>query len=342
MSNKYIFFFVLIFGTKTFAQPALTNAYFPQVGKSFSGRSFSKVTPLPPIAEGANKTWNFAGLDSVYITEYDFAFRSKNVADTDSGIFFPGAQSAIVSYFGTDSIENFYKIAGTDLQNIGYNLKGAPVSEKFSIPRVDFRAGLNFAEPFINQSRCAATVAGYTWFKKYRDTISYAGYGTLITPFATYNNVVLLKNNFSIEYNFTEDPNGNYEIGYVGKSWQWYLPGFGVPYVKYSEEIDLTVPEKVFYEGYVGFIPVPVSNKKSVSKKILITPTILRMGEELKFSGLDPGQENKIYLWDMQGKRVFAGNLEGSTLKLPILKTGIYSVSIETENDVQVQKIIFK
>ncbi len=329
----------LLFSIQAFAQPVLDNSYFPTIGKAFSGRSFSKTAPLPPIQEGANITWNFAGLDSVYITDYSFAFRNKNVLNTDSGSRYPSATSAYVSFFGTDSIENFHQVSGNDLLYLGNNLKGADFAERFTTPRIDLRKNLAFEETFTHQSLSKFSTSGFSKYSKYRDTITYAGYGTLITPFATYENVILIKKSFSIDFAFNQ--NGPYTFGYLGRNWLWYIPGYGLPYMRYGEEINLEVEGEILYSGFVGFIPV-VGNVKTFSgRELKLIPSVLKSdpGQTIQVSGME-NRSATVLLTDAMGRMVRKTQLKDGVFQISNLSAGIYSVHVQSEEGAAVLKLM--
>lgn len=329
----------LFLSIPSFAQPVLDNSYFPTIGKAFSGRSFSKTSPLPPIQEGANITWNFAGLDSVYITDYSFAFRNKNVANTDSGSRYPSATSAYVSFFGTDTIENFHQVSGNDLLYLGNNLKGADFAERFTTPRIDLRKNLGFEETFIHQSLSKFSTSGFSKFSKYRDTITYAGYGTLITPFATYENVILIKKLFSIDFAFNQ--NGPYTFGYLGRNWLWYIPGYGLPYMRYAEEINLEVEDEIIYSGFVGFIPVVGNVKTLAGRELKLIPSVLKAdpSQTIRISGMENRSAN-ILLTDAMGRMVRKTQLKDGIFQVSSLSPGVYSVRVQSEEGAAVLKLL--
>jgi hypothetical protein len=338
MKIIYGLLFSLSLGLSLFAQPVLDTSYFPKIGKAFSGRSYYKVTPISDIPEGANQTWNLLGLDSVYITEYSFGFRVKSVANTDSGSKFPGAQVAMLSYFGTDSVENFYKYNGNDLEVLGFNVKGVPWNEKFVAPlRVEFRSGLDFEDQLIRTSRSVRYIGGLRTYHRYRDTIRYAGYGTVITTFGTFNNVPLIKLNYSIDQSFS--PQGPLQLNNYGRHWLWYLPGYGQPYIRYNEDVDVNVPDAVRYEGYVGY-PI-VGNKKRIGQtQAFLFPSHLQAGEYLQFSEEISFSSEMVRIFDLQGKQLptaFEGNRKIST---KAWNPGLYLIHIQNRETISTQKIV--
>lgn len=322
--------------------PELNSSYFPVNGKVMAGRSFYKVVPMPAPSTGMDQTWNLTGLDSVYINDYTFSFRVKPVAETDSGINFPGAEKAIVSFFGTDSIETFYRQNQGDLEDMGYSLKGVPIKEKFSIPRVVFRTGLTMNEPFVRQSRSQRTVGDFNYFTRYRDTITYAGSGTLITSFGTYQNVVMLTRFFSIDFNFTPNPASPFELGYLGRHYMWYLPGFGVPYVFYSEELDLNTPDAYRYEGYIGFVPT-VSNQhiKSASTR-KVFPSLLSQNQKSLQVISETGDHTELIftIFDPRGAEVLSGRTTESSISTIGLKPGLYNIHLKNEKGLSQHRIM--
>ena len=332
-----------VFGSlKTIAQPALTTAYFPQIGKTLTGKTFKKGIALPTISEGMNQTWNFSGLDSVYVQDFNFLVKAKTVASTDSGIKFSDAQSANISFFGGDSVQNYFKTSATDLQFIGYSLKGLADKEKFITPKVEFRAGLGFEDTYRNQSRCKKEFYGDVIYKVYRDTISYVGSGTLITPSGTYNNVVLLTNRFSIDFNYSGNPNGSYEIGYLGQHWLWYLPGYGVPFMKYSQEIDWSDRTLVFYEGYIGSPQNPTFAKNYLSNSIKIFPSVVEKNEMIRISEAENSQKTFVKIFDLHSKLVQNQEVVNNIFTISNLQPGIYFVVLNNEKRLSRHKILVR
>ena len=337
MKKFYAFPAFLLVCFSGFAQPNLDETYFPVAGKSFAGRSFTMTTPMAEPSEGPNQTWNLTNLQSSYILDYNFSFRIKTPAQMDSAAYFPGATSGYVSFFGVDSLENFSKVNGNDLEYLGYNFKGVAISERYSIPRVELRKNLGFEENFIRVSECVQNVSGFQKFQKYRDTISYAGYGTLITSYGTYNNVIMLKRGYSIDASFT--PGGPFEFSYLGRQWLWYLPGYGIPYVKYSIEVDMLVPDQTLYDGYVGFIPPPVGVAPTQNlAAIQLLPSVLQTEESVLVEGIQ--ELKQVTISDVSGKSFPIRRLEGNRFFPPQLHKGLYSVRLTGSQGSVVRKMV--
>jgi len=340
MLNRCFNFIFFLLTVPAFAQPDLDTSYFPKPGKTFSGRSFSRTLPLPAIEEGANKTWDLTGLAQNYITDYSFSFRMKNASNLDSAVKFPGATSGYVSFFGTDSIENFQKINGNDLEDLGYNLKGVAISERFSIPRVLLRKNIEFQESFVQQSRSVNSTAGFKKYNRYRDTITYAGFGTLITTFGTYQNVILIKRFFSIDVAF--EPNAPLEMGYLGQNWFWYIQGYGLPFVEYKQEVDLFVPDEIIYDGYVGFIPPPVANNPTLfAKNLSLVPSIIDSEREIMIAGLN-SDVDFVQIFNSKGQLVCTAKVQNQKFRIPKLPSGIYSVLGKSETIATVLKLVIR
>ena len=341
MNKTFLLLLLACFSLSALGQPVLNNTYLPEVGKAFSGRNLVNITAPILIPTGPNQNWDFTSMQSHYNTVYSFGFRVKQAAAAQGAPQFPGAEKAIVSYFGEDSIETFYKQAGTDLQRMGFKIKNIAWTEKFSVPRVDFRTGHEFQEFSFRESASVENLPGVDpQYFKYYDTVQYAGYGTMTTTFGTYTNVPLIVRRFG-KY-FSDSPNGTYSPHLFARHWYWYLPGFGVPYIQYSEEIYAIEPETVYYDGYIGFIPsvgtLPAMG--GVAETVLF-PNVLSNGETLRIQGI--GSEKVPYtLFDMGGRKVTEGLFADQQTRLSSLAGGVYRMAVETRSGVVHHKLVVK
>ena len=330
-------FSAFCFLTQVRAQPVLNNTYLPQVGKAFSGRSFNIIAPLT-FTTGANQTWDFTVFQPNYINDYSFGFRAKGTAGTEGALQFPQADLCIVSYFGSDSIENFHQNSGTDLLNHGFKIKGIDWTEKYSTPRVDFRSGLEFEEFSFRQAASIEVLPGVDpRYYKYYDTIQYAGYGTVVTSFGTYTNVPLLKRGFAKYFAPTE--NGDYQPQEYYKEWSWYLPGYGVPYIRYAQSYFAFEPQNLYFDGYIGFIPaVGVADNFHAGKQI-VSPTLTRSGGWLQVS--EAKQKFRYRIVDSKGLEVAAGESSLPGIQLPHLAAGLYQVAVsEKDGPISVTRFV--
>lgn len=178
----YTLFLFFSVGTLSWAQPMLNSNTLPPIG--FQTEFHFGAIPASPGPAGANITWDFSNLT------YDPAIQITKVVNP-----------SLTSHFGTYSMANFCIQSNADgntlysyysAQNNGIYKLGEGVSDDVPF-EVDYLANskLWVKFPFVYNEQITDTWAGAS--ESGTETIVYDGYGTIITPFATFNNVVRIK-----------------------------------------------------------------------------------------------------------------------------------------------------
>ncbi|HYG53502.1 MAG TPA: T9SS type A sorting domain-containing protein [Flavobacteriales bacterium] len=160
-------------GSRAIAQPVVTNA-IPGPGVAFEMRSISSTVSLAPA--GINQTWDYSTLSSsaLFTIEWvDVATVPAEVQDT-----FPNANRATMIDLGAGQIYRMYETTSTDFLDWGEKGSGSSW-QVFDDPHYILHYGLSYGNSYYD----AAT----------NYTIKYEGYGTLITPFGTYTDVIFTK-----------------------------------------------------------------------------------------------------------------------------------------------------
>lgn len=312
------------------AQPPVINSqYLPVLGKFFSGRNFYR-TQAWPVTTGPNSNWDFTGLQANYITDYSFAFRNKPTTGTQGQSLFPGADMTQMSYFGSDSIENFIKVNNGQLNKMGYKYKGWDGNEIFTPHRPDIKSGMEYEDVSITLVQSVRNIVGNLLYYKIYDTISYAGYGNMTTTFATYNNVPLFTRRTATWV--ANQETGPFTREELIRQWNWYLPGFGAPFIQYSETINMFTPEQVIYEGYIGFIPQVSINQSLKKENIRIFPTSIGHESFLTVNGVPP--QCQIQILDAMGRTVLSGVMKDQLISIPDLPSGVHTLRVFSGHDI--------
>lgn len=337
-SILFSLFFSSILGFAGAQAPVFNNSYLPQMGKFFSGRNFFR-TQAWPVTSGPNQIWDFTPLQANYITNYNFAFRNKPTTGTQGAALFPGAEMTQMAYFGEDSIENFLRVSNGQLVKMGYKYKGWDGNEIFTPNRIECIPNFDYGD--VNTFECNSVlniVGAPPQYFRFYDTLEYAGYGTMITTFATYNNVPMFKRNFASWISM--DQNGPFSLHLLGKHWYWYLPQYGAPYIRYSEELYLMTPDQPLYDGYIGFIPQVGIGENETSPSVHIFPTRIHQEPWLVASGLAEGINSKFTLTDIFGRTISAGKVEDGQIPVFGLSSGVYQLSIQQGNRLFKSRIV--
>lgn len=313
------------------AQPAIDNTYLPVTGNKFSGKSF-ELTHSLPIGVGPNQTWDFSQIDSVYTDTVRFKVIAPGASA--NGASFSGATKTVVRTNSIQTIEFFYKEQSGHLQDMGYQPVGSQEKEVFSDPRLEIR-DMVFQDAFLELGESVRHFFGVDRFVRYEDTLFYAGFGTLITPEGTHTNVPLIQRNTGVS--ISETAGGTYALAELYKRWEWYLPGYGIPYMRYGEEIyDYSIPEFAVtnYLGYVGFIePVSVKPDAKAFQTLHTSPNPARKLASIELQGISVGQRSQLQWMDMQGRVVARSENVGKRCAVPELEPGIYTLLMETESN---------
>ena len=305
---KKIIYALLIFvlPVSTWAQPVLDSAEYYHVGQIFNYRHCSSVTPGP---SGASQTWNFASVTDSLI-EIDTVLSATTPAN--ALLTFNG----ITSYLSISDTET--AVTGIDFgtqASVSYNSAITSVLHPMSY--------LDTATSSFTESLTAAvngTGAGNSLMKV-------DGYGTLITPQGTFNNVL------RVRFNQTEIDTtglGNETITVV--SYRWFDSTHQYPLMRIDSMVGAGLAPLLITSAayYTTDDPTAVKN---VTRENVANAHLDNNGLTLKTT-LTQGREYGIALIDANGHLVFINTFvaSGSELehfRIPVdLPTGTYFGSV--------------
>jgi hypothetical protein len=185
-------FGLLFFAVATNAQPVITSSTsLPPLGYT---DTVSVVSTTNFGAAGANVTWNFGSLAAVP----NDILHVVTPVSTPYSSSFPTATYALkyTSFSGNTLFYEYSQVNSNAWEILGGGI-GSSTSANYSAdPRIRFPLPFSYLDTRTD-------VVQQTGAATYTQTITYDGYGTLIVPGATYNDVVRLKYD-----------NGSTNIGY--------------------------------------------------------------------------------------------------------------------------------
>ena len=227
---KILFTFFLSIATLFISAqgPVIEGTYYPARNTSIKQVwQTTSISLVPTI--GANQIWDYTPANGAFTNIADtFGCKFVDAAQTPYASYFPSATHAVflrTPLIGnpSDSLYEYFNIGYNGFQAVG----GFNIQNKFdsTITYSDWEFYLPAQMPFgymkKDTSRYVAYANNFSGFKgktKARKikTFTYVGYGTLKLPNATYNNVALVREDFSaIDSVFIDFANnGNYT--YVG------------------------------------------------------------------------------------------------------------------------------
>ena len=248
--KKILLFISIAISIDTFAQPVITDGNnIPAAGLSVP---VSFATPSSGVGNsGASQTWDFSSLSFSVIGTVAVITPSSSPI----GSSFPTANHC-QSLVGQNSY-NFFSVLSTKMECLGYNISSPGSGNDYTPnPRTTLKFPFNYLDTETD-----------TWQKVGGSvnnvTLTYDGYGTLITPTATYTNVVRIKEDY-----------GNSAIDY-----QWYTlnPLMGVMIYDHNTNrlyfmgVTATgVSEQNYFFTTVDIYPNPAANKITVINQSII------------------------------------------------------------------------
>lgn len=213
----FLSFLVFSLSLKAFSQPVLNQANCaPQAGQSYS---LTNINYVNQGSAGANQIWDLssATVDSVFTVGIysvngippDINFPNANIKSTNSNF---------------NGYIYYYKI---DLNKWEYYGFHTTISVAYSNPRTFLPFPFTYSDAH-NDSCYGVLYVGYNIYKKGTVSIEADGYGSLILPSGTYNNVLRVHYveqqidssqngvyNTTLDYYYWFKPDNHYPIAYM-------------------------------------------------------------------------------------------------------------------------------
>ena len=335
MKNIYILVSILFLGSAVVAQPQINSGNLPQLGDHITIAICSDI-PNPTTLDaqtGANHTWDFSTLTELEEQFFDFVNPSSTYWPTTY-------QNSNICGASWEDGYSFYNISANALTTEGNKLILSPgdtasiiYTDQEQIVPIPYSMGTTFSDNFSGTgfvSGFNASISGTIAFEA-------DGYGTLILPNATYQNVV----RYRFDRVQTNTVSGFPPSQQTKTQWAWVSAdhrfwllliedindGFSTSYLTWYDK----APQGVL----IGVDEVASANNISVF------PTPVSANGTLQLSRVLAANET-LELYDMQGRVVKSINAATSSVYLDGVTTGIYLLKITNTdgNPISTQKLI--
>lgn len=310
MKKKYCFVLVAI-STIMFsmAQPILTSANFTNF--SVNLRVVDVVSGVTVSAAGPNQTWNYATLIANPTILGNVT--TVPVASAPFGNSFPTVNYCVKTSITVEAVVyetfNLARLTTSGLENLGATSSDGITEQFIDTQFSPLPLTYNLTYTDVYQST--------TDDESSSNTDTYDAYGTLITPYGTFTNVIRVK---SVSENFT------------GYSWFKTNP--------YTPLLDIDVENAT---GSVSSISLYESSNLSTEQLITENNIVIYPNPTTDFLNIDTRENiTKITISDITGKSVFETNNNASTIDLRHLKKGMYLLKIKVNNIENTHKIMKK
>ncbi len=317
------------------AQPTLTQANnVPQVGENFVIHSIDYTSPGNG---GANVTWDFSNLTSNGTSNVNWI----TPGSTPNGGSFPGASASYETGQG-----NYYYIKSSSARQEVGGFDNSGTILNYSDPETVVEYPITHNGSWSDNMACTFVSNGITFVRTGGNTGVADGYGTLILPYGTFNNV--------LRVTVTQDYQDDYDIGvpatveYDAVNTYWYLPGTHSALLQLSSLTTTSFgqPTTAEYGFYLDQTSVGIENytpNQLFAMHVFPNPT--SSSSNLYYT-LKDGGNVFIALYNTLGQEVqtvvnqsqTTGDYT-TTINVDDLGKGIYIIRMEVDGQVQTQKL---
>ncbi|MEM7571300.1 MAG: hypothetical protein AAF433_00315 [Bacteroidota bacterium] len=241
MKNTLFLFLTLLTAASATAQPTLTvETQTPTFTENYTAAYMEVSGSFSPGPGGANQNWVFTNLPAPELTT-GMALAPTSFGQNSED--YPGADFVwILAGLGA---QNYYTIEGDNMRlmgGVGLNFSGDVVTQVvYSQGETGLQYPITFNTTYNYSSTFTTTVFGTTTFPGLRNgTVTADGYGTITTPYGTYEDVLRLVIS-------STDSEGLSETQY-----SWLQAGTFVPVMVYTTNSDPEVLDNVYYSRFDG------------------------------------------------------------------------------------------
>ncbi len=290
------------FSLNAVAQPVIQNGNnIPAPGLTVP---FSYGTPSSGIGSpGPNQTWNFSNVTFNALG----GLTTINPATSPFAASFPTANYA----YSLGGAYSYFSASSTKMEVLAYSITSPGSGNDYSSnPRTVLKFPFNYNDSQVD-----------TWQKAGGSTnnvtITYDGYGTLITPTATYTNVVRVKEDYG-----------------SGADYQWYLLNPLMSILVYDHN------SNTLY--YAGASATGIT-ENNLQMSLDLYPNPVKDNLVIKISDVPSHGNLKFTLSNVVGQKVKQVSIHSkvTTLSLDNISKGIYFYQLQDEyNTLKTGKII--
>lgn len=329
--KKLNFLLSLAVGIMAYAQPTVTRSGVDRINVPITFRSGDVTgTTITAGSAGANVTWDFSTYTAVNVVT-----ATTNACPGQTNCFrFPTA-NRITKPSAADTYD-FNIMTDTEATTIGgyFGPTMGDGTVTYTDPLTDFKFPMTYMQQFDDNYQFNSVSATSSTSEAGSQSFNADGYGTVITPTGTYNNVLRVKRMRSA----TQTMPGFPPMNYTNESYQWIsqesgtVLSFGINTITIN---GTTTVSKAISYLVPGALSTSETDKKKADISLYPNPSSdkvnLKSNEEIK----------NITITSLDGNAVLkTGNMKNIDIsKLP---KGVYILKGELKNGNIVSKKIIK
>lgn len=252
--------FSLLFTARAAAQPVFTFTDFaPHTGDQYT---VGHTGTYCAGSAGPGQTWNFSAISVATTETYTVAVASAVPCSNQ----YPLATQSIGLGGGFSMID----VNITEYLYYGTTITPGMPGFIYSDPELVLAYPLSFTDSYVDHSAAVQTTTS-TVYRNGVDSVSYAGYGTIITPYGTYPNTICIRRHYSFvdSSQFGHNPCAMtfyywFNQGYrypVAQSWKEDVTCVGNGGTLFLQSIAIGMEEAASTEGAPKAFPNPLTRQ---------------------------------------------------------------------------------
>jgi hypothetical protein len=320
-----LFLLFISIASFTNAQVTIQMADMPAAGSNYTMSNGITFTGIDVVGTGANYTWDFTQLgrsgqqiDSIispaatnpllnlFFFDYSGNVNRANLAQK-GGSFNIGAIGATDAY-------NYYYNSSTSFQQpgIGAVVGGLPMPIDYTPNDSIYRFPLNFGDLdscFFTDTINLISTFGFFYSASHTRHNEVDGWGTLMTPFGTFNTLRVKSTLIEVDSFYLDTINFGYKTPPTTTiEYKWLSPGMGLPVLQINTSATNTI-NSILYQDSTHTIGV--DEIQAVISDAVVFPNPVTTRFFLKYKVLQKGDVT-FELYSAEGRRVFSNTEENS------------------------------
>ncbi|MBN1633779.1 MAG: T9SS type A sorting domain-containing protein [Ignavibacteria bacterium] len=340
----FLILFTVIINKTVFPQFTITSSYIPVIGDTLK-TSEADTTGLTPGEAGENKTWNFSNITILSGTPWEEVYLQP--LSTPYGNQFPNANIASINN-NTNPDYHYYQNTSSDWNMIGFAVTN--FTKWFTIPYCRFHYPMSYCSQYNSTYKAYSNSGQATTHTTGFKTLTVDGYGTIILPGVTFNNVMRVK---STDESFDTIKVGGNVVSTnhtIITNYQWYKNGYKFPVFDYGHAESVSMYSFKFASISIKNAPVFINQiSETVPDKFELYqnyPNPFNPTTTIQFQ-VSSSKFIKLIVFDILGKEVTAlvnEKLAPGTYEIIFdgsnLPSGVYFCKLVYDNFISSKRMI--
>jgi hypothetical protein len=306
------------------AQPTLTFQFSDDLLQS--APIFNAGDAVDPGSSGENQVWDFSNgsFPLVQMTTFDVP------ANTPFALAYPNSDLVLIAEDAGGTNYIFYNFESDGVYTVGLETIGF-VSQVYSNPRRDLSSPMQYEDSYTDMAEYTTESFGFETVGVSEYELEVDGYGTLITPYATYQNALRIHMVETTELTIDPGKIEPFVIEVILDSHGWVIDGYPIPiFLTFEQSVD-GVPEGG-NARYLSGISLDTEDFNTlIGVSLYPVPAV-------DFVNLDIGDNQTgaatVRIFDVRGKLIkefTRGMAKVTRFDISDLRSGFYSINIQTE-----------